>query len=130
MDCIEDLFYDGANDPEAEILRLQTVIDTNSSRLHTLYTAGGQQGMTRKCFQKMAVKLVGSEVATAADEIFSNVTSLYGEEDDPNNNDVAMSTSQFVGGIVRLANLKALMYDGMVNTSELATQTERFLQAR
>ena len=85
--------------------------------------------MNRKSFQKMAVKFVGNEVSTAANEIFSNVTNLYGESDDPKNNDVSMSTSQFVGGIVRLANLKALMYDGMVDTSDLAVQTDKFLKA-
>lgn len=128
MDYIEDLFYDG-NDPEPELLRLQTVVDSNNSRLETLYKSGGTQGMNRKSFQKMAVKFVGNEVSTAANEIFSNVTNLYGESDDPKNNDVSMSTSQFVGGIVRLANLKALMYDGMVDTSDLAVQTDKFLKA-
>lgn len=130
MDSIEDLFYDG-KDPEAEILRLQTVVDANAGRLQTLYNCGGPKGMDRKSFQKLAVKLVGNEVNVAADEIFSCVTNLYGDDEDNSatvSNDVAMSTSQFVGGIVRLANLKALMYDGMVDTSELAAQTNKFLR--
>ena len=126
MDCIEDLFYDG-KDPEPELLRLQTVVDSNTAKIESMYNSGGSSGMNRKSFQRLAVKMVGSEVAVAADEIFSNVTSLYGDSDDPANNDVAMSTSQFVGGIVRLANLKALMRDGMVDTSDLAVQTEKFL---
>lgn len=84
--------------------------------------------MDRKSFQKLAVRLVGNEVLVAADEIFSCVTNLYGEGEDPAaSNDVGMSNSQFVGGIIRLANLKALMLDGMVDTSELAAQTEKFL---
>jgi hypothetical protein len=128
MDCIEDLFYDG-NDPEPELLKLQTVVDANASQIDSLYNSGGVNGMNRKQFQRLAVKYVGQEVTVAADEIFSNVTSLYGEEDDPTNNDAAMSTSQFVGGLVRLANLRALMFDGMVETSELAKQTEKFLNS-
>jgi hypothetical protein len=128
MDCIEDLFYDG-NDPEPELLKLQTVVDANAAQIDSLYNSGGVNGMNRKQFQRLAVKFVGQEVTVAADEIFSNVTSLYGEEDDPANNDAAMSTSQFVGGLVRLANLRALMFDGMVETSELAKQTEKFLNS-
>lgn len=128
MESIEDLFYDG-KDPEAEILKVQIVVDANTSKLQTLYSGGGgTKGMDRKCFQKMAVRLVGEEVFGAADEIFSCVTNLYGESEDPMaTNDIFMSNSQFVGGIVRLANLKALMMDGMVDTSELATQTQKFL---
>lgn len=129
MDSIEDLFYDG-KDPEAEILRLQTVVDSNTGKLQTLYNCGGAKGMDRKSFQKLAVRLVGTEVETAADEIFSCVTNLYGDDEDTTeSNDVAMSASQFVGGIVRLANLKAMMFEGMVDTSELAAQTEKFLKS-
>jgi len=130
MDSIEDLFYDG-KDPETEILKLQTVVDANTGRLQALYNCGGSKGMDRKSFQKLAVRLVGNEVNVAADEIFSCVTNLYGDDDGQDNtqsNDVAMSTSQFVGAIVRLANLKSLMYEGMVDTSELAAQTEKFLR--
>lgn len=131
MDSIEDLFYDG-KDPETEILKLQTVVDANTGRLQTLYNCGGPKGMDRKSFQKLAVRLVGNEVNTAADEIFSCVTNLYGDDNDDQDNtqsnDVALSTSQFVGAIVRLANLKSLMYEGMVDTSELAAQTEKFLR--
>ena len=129
MDCIEDLFYDG-KDPEAEILRVQSAVDANSLKLQALYSnTVGDKGMNRKAFQKMAIKQVGQEVEIAADEIFSNVTNLYGEAEDPvATKDVTMSTSQFVGGIIRLANLKAMMLDGMVDTSELALQTEKFLR--
>ena len=128
MESIEDLFYDGKN-PETEILKVQIVVDANTSKLQTLYSCGGSKGMDRKCFQKMAVRLVGDEIFVAADEIFSCVTNLYGDnEDQVINNDMCMSNSQFVGGIVRLANLKALMMDGMVDTSELAAQTEKFLR--
>lgn len=127
MDFIEDLFYDG-NDPEPELLKLQTVVDTNTSQLDALYNSGGSKGIDRKQFQRMAVKYVGQEVASAADEIFSNVTNLYGGSDNPADHDVAMSASQFVGGLVRLANLRALMLDGMVETSELAKQTDKFLK--
>ena len=82
----------------------------------------------------MAIKMVGVEATVAADEIFSCVTNLYGDETDGSDptvvsNDMAMSACQFTGGIVRLANLKALMCDGMVDTSELATQTEKFLRS-
>lgn len=128
IDSIEDLFYDG-KDPDTEILKLQTVVDANTGRLQALYNSGGTRGMDRKSFQKLAVRLVGNEVNVAADEIFSCVTNLYADDDDTTQNkDVPLSTSQFVGAIVRLANLKALMYEGMVDTSELAAQTEKFLR--
>jgi hypothetical protein len=130
MESIEDLFYDGS-DPNAEILKVQSVLDAHNGKLLSLYNNVGDKGMNRKCFRRMSGKLVGDVADVAADEIFSSVTNLYeGETSNPQtSNDIAMSACQFVGGIVRLANLKALMDDGMVNTSELAAQTAKFLQS-
>ena len=85
--------------------------------------------MNRKSFQSIAIKLAGKQVQPATDEIFSCVTNLYEQGDDLVGADASMSASQFTGGIIRLANLKAMMIDGMVDTSALAAQTDNLLNA-
>jgi hypothetical protein len=131
MENIEDLFYDGLIDPNIEILKLQSVINNHINTLKTLYihNVDENNGMNRKSFQSIAIKLAGKQVMPATDEIFSCVTNLYEQGDELVGADTSMSASQFIGGIIRLANLKAMMMDGMVNTSALAIQTENFLSA-
>jgi hypothetical protein len=131
MENIEDLFYDGLIDPNIEILKLQSVINNHINTLKTLFihNVDENNGMNRKSFQSIAIKLAGKQVMPATDEIFSCVTNLYEQGDELVGADTSMSASQFIGGIIRLANLKAMMMDGMVNTSALAIQTENFLSA-
>lgn len=131
MENIEDLFYDGLIDPNIEILKLQSVINNHINTLKTLYihNVDENNGMNRKSFQSIAIRLAGKQVMPATDEIFSCVTNLYEQGDELVGADTSMSASQFIGGIIRLANLKAMMMDGMVNTSALAIQTENFLNA-
>lgn len=131
MENIEDLFYDGLIDPNIEILKLQSVINNHINTLKTLYihNVDENNGMNRKSFQSIAIRLAGKQVMPATDEIFSCVTNLYEQGDELVGADTSMSASQFIGGIIRLANLKAMMMDGMVNTSALAVQTETFLSA-
>ncbi|KAJ1402094.1 hypothetical protein B484DRAFT_443853 [Ochromonadaceae sp. CCMP2298] len=125
MDCINDLFYEaGSNDPEEEILKVQSVLNANNSRLQTLYA----NAHSRSSFKTMAGSKVGAHALIAADEIFSCCTNLYGDGTGAAGKDTNMSAASFAGAVVRLANLRWLMQHGMAGSSDLALHTQSFLQ--
>mmetsp|Transcript_33330 Transcript_33330/g.55965 ORF Transcript_33330/g.55965 Transcript_33330/m.55965 type:complete len:150 (-) Transcript_33330:196-645(-) len=125
MESIEDLFYDGNSNihPSDELARVQTILDANNGKMQSLFFDCGEKGMNRRSFHRIVSKTVGDEALPAADEIFSCCTNLYNRG---SGYDTSMSSSQFAGGVVRLAHLSSLMHDGMVETSEIATQTDKF----
>jgi hypothetical protein len=128
MDCINDLFYDGLNDPDEEILKVQSVLNAHNARLQTMYSSCGKAGMNRDSFKRMAESKVGAHVLIAADEIFSCCTNLYGDGTGAPGKDTNMSAASFAGAVVRLANLQWLMENGMVGTSDLALHVQSFLE--
>ena len=86
-----------------------------------------EKAFDRSAFQHFAKRTCGIE-ASVADEIFSCATNAFGDELNLNElPDLDMSKSQFVAGIVRLANLWTLMNEGMQDCSQLARQTQSFL---
>ena len=122
---IEDLFFDGLTNPDQELILLQHVLDTNAGKLMSIF---GNR-MDRRSFQKFVKKTIGVD-ADNADEIFSCATNLY--DDDADNGqlkDCGMSGPQFAVAVVRIANLWALMNEGMVDTSKLSSQTQKFLES-
>ena len=122
---IEDLFFDGLTNPDQELILLQHVLDTNASKLMSIF---GNR-MDRKSFQKFVKKSIGVD-GDNADEIFSCATNLYDNDGDNNGGklkDCSMTGPQFAVAVVRIANLWALMNDGMVDISKLSSQTQTFL---
>jgi hypothetical protein len=124
---IEDLFYDGQTNPDEELLLLQHVLDVHAA---TLSAAFGKTHMSRTSFHHFVKRTISVVDQTTADEIFSCATSLYeteAETEAKGNAAQAMTAAQFAVAVVRLANLFALINDGMVDTSKLSNQTEAFL---
>lgn len=134
QDGIEDLFFEASDSQESikkEILQLQRIIDKNQDKIYQVYLeGGGSLGMNRNHFSNFVIKALGDEGISAADDIFSCATNLYIENDDTSfdlNKDTKMTGSQFITGLIRVANLYSLMNDGMVNTSRLSSQTQKLL---
>eukprot|EP01036_Dinobryon_divergens_P023507 gene23507-31858_t len=135
LEDINDLFYDKKTDPVSETQRVQSVLDRHRSKINALYFSSELTSREKTCamnregFCHFANKTVGIPHKNA-NEIFSCATNLYSEEDahdDFGLPDAFMTTSQFAAGIVRLANIAAMIDDGMIDTSKLAKQTEAFL---
>ena len=135
LEDINDLFYDKKTEPISETQRVQSVLDRHRNKVNSLYFSSDSASRERTCamnregFCHFANRTVGIPNKNA-NEIFSCATSLYSEEgaaDDFGLPDAFMTTSQFAAGIVRLANIAAMIDDGMVETSKLAKQTEAFL---
>ena len=123
---IEDLFYDGLTNPDQELLLLQQVLDQNSGKLSSLF--GMKHTMDRKTFQKFIKRTIDIDGDTA-DEIFSCATNLYRSENDNGLLvDCSMTAPQFAVAVVRVANLWAMMNEGMVDISKLSSQTKIFLE--
>lgn len=125
MTGIDDLFYDNQTDPTSELRRLQAVIDTDryQSYLSGLYHRGTNN---RSKFRAYAEEMLGLD-ADSADEVFSCAADAFSRDTSGTLNDVSMTRQQFVVGIVRLANLFAIMNDGMAEASRLGAQTAAFI---
>lgn len=132
LDGIEDLFYDSKIniDHTAEVKRIQVVLNKNIEKLDANYCREGDNSMDRAGFERFVERSIGVSGPTAG-EIFSCCTGLYGSSDNERDvgEDALMTRSEFATGVVRLANLYALINEGMVNTSELAHQTAMFLSS-
>mmetsp|Transcript_9337 Transcript_9337/g.14080 ORF Transcript_9337/g.14080 Transcript_9337/m.14080 type:complete len:86 (-) Transcript_9337:209-466(-) len=64
----------------------------------------------------------------APDEVFSCAINAFAD-DDEDLPDKVMTKSEFVTGVVRVANLWVLMNEGMANSSNLTYQTSIFLKS-
>jgi hypothetical protein len=125
MTGIDDLFYDNETNPASELRRLQAVID--SERYQAYLSALFHRGTNnRSKFRAFAEEMLGLD-DESADEVFSCATDSFGRDSSGTLHDVAMNKHQFVVGIVRLANLFAIMNDGMAEASRLGAQTAAFL---
>lgn len=126
LDGIEDLFFDLKSNVvhSSEVKRLQVVLNKNIEKINEFYCRGGENSMNRAEFERFVEQSIGVGEPTSG-EIFSCSTGLFGDSD----GDTFMTRSEFATGIVRLANLYALMNEGMVNSSELAHQTAMFLSS-
>ena len=133
-ETVSDLFDAVRCDRDGEMSKLQDVLDQNQSSLHMLYSRNGKGKMNRMGFESLVEMSIGQEAKRTANEIYSCATNLYsGSGDDGEEGyfgeDKAMTKTEFVTGVVRLSNLLAMMDDGMVNTNNLSTQTQKFLTA-
>jgi hypothetical protein len=130
LEGVEDLFYDGLTNPSQELVRIQAVIDSNATKMNSIFTEGGRSTgrMNRDAFRHF-VKSSTDLDAGPADEIFSCATNLYDRGDDGELTDCFMSRGQFTIGIVRLANLWTLMASDDTVASHLATQISSFLNS-
>lgn len=140
VESIDDLFFDKKMEPISETRKVQDVFDRYKSEMNQLYFSTEQRTkktddlslrtktMNREIFCQLANRTVGIPLQNA-NEIFSCATELFsGEiEDEFSLPDTFMTTTQFSTAVVRLANIAAMMSDGMENTSMLAKQTELFL---
>jgi hypothetical protein len=131
LEGIEDLFYDGLTDPASELIKIQRVLDKNKAKMTELYMRNGKS-MDRRSFEDLVQSLTGLDSAPA-NEIFDCATNLYDHTDEDEviepAADAWMTAEEFSVAIVRLANLWALMNEGMVDTSRLADQTNTFLDS-
>ena len=123
---IADLFYDGLNDPAAELRKLQLTMDMAKYK-NSMKKLYGSKAMTRTAFRSF-VKSTTDMDGDVPDEIFSCAINDFGDYEGGALPDRPMSKGEFATGVVRVANLWALMNEGMANSSELGDQTARFLQ--
>jgi hypothetical protein len=123
---IADLFYDGLNDPVAEHRKLQLTLDMAKykSILKKMYTK--KSSMNRSAFRKFMMDTTEID-GDVPDEIFSCAVNDFSELEGGPLPDRNMTKAEFATAVVRVANLWALMNEGMVNSSELSDQTARFL---
>jgi hypothetical protein len=136
-ESIDDLFFDNKMEPISETRKVQDVFDRYKSEMNQLYFSTERtkktddsiektKTMNRENFCLLAYRTVGIPPQNA-NEIFSCATELFGGDDEYSLPDTFMTTTQFSTGVVRLANLAAMISDGMENSSMLAKQTELFL---
>lgn len=125
-DGIADLFYDGLNDPVAELRKLQLTMDMTKYRTILKKMYNKRAAMNRSAFRKfmMATTEIDGDVP---DEIFSCAVNDFSSMEGGPLPDRNMTKGEFATAVVRVANLWALMNEGMVNSSELSDQTARFL---
>ena len=125
LDGIDDLFYDGLTEPEEELIQLQSVFDNNRNKQYfrALFNRGTNNRAKFKAFARETIGIDGA----AANQVFSCAANSFQKDYKGSPVDVIMTQTQFAAGIIRLANLWALMNDGMINTSRLADQTAEFL---
>ena len=125
-DGIADLFYDGLNDPLEELRKLQLTLDMSKYRsmLKKQYT---QRTMNRAGFRAFIKRTCIEIDGDVPDEIFSCAVNDFGDENGGAPPDRTMTKGEFATAVVRVANLWAMMNEGMANSSELSDQTSRFL---
>ncbi len=129
MENVEDLFESSSRvNPQNELKKVQTVINTNKEKLNRLFTKAGRDSMNRDAFQQFVYTAIGIRGKTS-NEIFSCVTDLYSVTDEEKDcgEDTFLTSSQFAAGVVRVANLFSMMNDGTSHQPDLSTQTERLI---
>lgn len=134
-ETVADLFYDGKTDLFDEINKLQTLLNLSSSRTVLKKFYQSKNPMNRSKFRLFVTSKFDLIDGNVADEIFScsiNQFSNYedgdADGDDEELPDVDMTKGQFTTAVVRLANLWALMNEGMADSSQLTRQTTQFLK--
>jgi len=115
-----------------EFGKVQSVLEKNKVILEQAYNS--KPSFNRLHFGEFCASnmsgLCPPDGGVMANEIFSCATSLYAPEGEVGcGADCDMSRNQFATAIVRLANLVAMMNDGIDgNSSKIAQQTHAFLQ--
>lgn len=131
VEGIDDLLT-GIRDREGEIVKLQSALDDNQTRLNTLFSRSGKGQMDRENFEKLVEYSLGRKAIKTANEIFSCATNLYSSDDSPEDeygDDKYMTNSEFAVGVVRLSNLCSMIYNGIADSSSVSEQTRRFLSS-
>lgn len=131
-ETVSDLFYDGKTDLFDEITRLQTLLNLSSSRTILKKYYQSKTPMDRSKFRHFVTNKFDLINGDVADEIFSCSINQFSNDDNEDGDDelpdVNMTKGQFTTAIVRLANLWALMNEGMADSSQLTRQTTQFLK--
>ena len=126
-ESVFDLFYSDTSIFNDEIRKLQNLLNLNSNKIILKRCYGTNNSMDREKFRLFVYSTCQLE-GEVSNEIFSCSINNFAEEGSDELPDQDMTKSEFTTAFVRLANLWALMNEGMADSSQLTRQTAQFLK--